>query len=338
MSAIDLIFGVKNDSERLHQIVLGPLLLRTKTVRHAFNDSIMQINDFSWEPEKRLFDLATTHSGATGKEAGTIWIEIKIDSALSEDQLRRQIKHIAGRPQDKILYLLLGYSGITTDRSLINKIRQEYKIDDSRIVVMNNDQLVSMFDDPDILPSIDDPLRSDARDLVHVYKDLLIKLKQRTDKFFEREVNSWTIGDYYGFFDYCRHNKVGEMVDAGINYVANGSGGFYGCWWCWQTVCDDAQVYLQFEGSKLCLRIWVGTIEKRISYRDKALEVLLSLIPHPILDLQKPARLGSGEYMTFGTVRNLPFGVRQKWSEFCRIVEASENTIKQLAKQLKRAF
>lgn len=78
MAGIDLLFDVKNNSERLHQITLGSILIRSQILSKIEISSKPKENDFGWEPQGGLFDL-----NVELVDGSKVWIEIKIDSQLS---------------------------------------------------------------------------------------------------------------------------------------------------------------------------------------------------------------------------------------------------------------
>jgi hypothetical protein len=98
MAAIDLLFDVKLESERLHQLVLGSLLTRTSLMAGLGIEGTPE-HTFDCEPKRGLFDLAVPigSSDRPGSETPKTWIEIKIDSDANATQVESQIRFIRQR-------------------------------------------------------------------------------------------------------------------------------------------------------------------------------------------------------------------------------------------------
>ena len=87
MPAIDLLFDVKPSSERLHQMVLGALLVRTGLLHELIAVAPVADADYDWEPRGGHFDLGIELAGG-----GTAWLELKVDAMLGAAQVRRQVE------------------------------------------------------------------------------------------------------------------------------------------------------------------------------------------------------------------------------------------------------
>ncbi len=78
--------------------------------------------------------------------------------------------------------------------------------------------------------------------------------------------------------------------------MANASGGFRGFWWNFQTI-DGGQIHLQLEEPVLVAKIWVENANKRGEMRGTWFRGVVDAIP----GFARPARFGSGVYMTVAT-------------------------------------
>ena len=187
MGAIDLLFRAKRDSERLHQLVLGTLLGRTRLLARLLplrDEQELDLMALQWEPEGKSYDLAVpTISRGGHVPAGTrgrILIELKLDGALEAEQIDRQLNPRLFRTGDQLLYLLLGYSEATLDRlrlreALARAARRDGVPDlPERVHIRGAAEVMAALADPELLPALG-PERADARDLAAAYRDLLFE-------------------------------------------------------------------------------------------------------------------------------------------------------------------
>jgi len=296
MAAIDLLFDVKKDSERLHQLVLGPLLIKTRLLEKFGIAGIPVREDFEWEPKGRCFDLGIEMSDPLKSH---VWVEIKVDSDLALDQVKRQAGETAG---DGLLYLLVGHSQHTTNRTVIEEELKQQLPERHRIVTGSD--LCDALAQPDLLLGSEREHR-DVRDLAASYLNWLQVLQGRYNYLSRSSFKDWEGGDSYGFFNWCRDKlSIGDMV---MGYVSNPAGGFSGAWWNWRTAKlgdADFRVYLQFEfapwdaKSALCLKV---EIEKPESCARVCGEVCDRILRHDdcaSVGLKRPKRMGSGTWVT----------------------------------------
>lgn len=331
MSAIDLLFAVKPDSERLHQIALASLL------RHGPLLSLLgevpagrTIKGHAWEPLDGTFDLALQLD-----DGSQIFIELKVDSALNERQRRLQMQELRaeGRKADRLLYLLLGYTAITTDRPRVDSIAAEVGVPKERYAVRGAADLIRALESTRVLDALDADGR-DARDLAVAYRAHLQALDQRTKDFFSRPVEAWQRGDFLGYFAHCRATVL-SMQGAGIEHVNNPNGGFPGCWWGFKEAEPGVSVYLQFEGPRLMVKVEVEPADRRGAVRGQACTHLLSLGQRPPLQIFRPARLGHGQSMTIGHVEGVPFGQADRQDDFAAAVAVAEEIVAEVARRLR---
>jgi hypothetical protein len=332
MGAIDLLFEMKPDSERLHQLAIGALLRHCPLLQRLGVTEEAPASH-QWEPLGRTFDLGVRLSG--GAHA---YIELKVDAALGQGQVRQQLQELRaeGRGGDRVLYLLLGYTAISCPPESIRAIAREVGVTDDRVTVRGAAEVARLLGAPEMLwagAQAPGGIARDARDLAVSYRDHLLLLQQRMNGFFDRPPQQWGDGDYYGFFDHARRTLPG-MAGAGIEYVANPSGGFIGCWWAHQAVAKGSKVYLQFEGPRLCVKIKVEAAERRSALRDQACGHLLQLSPPPPLRVVRPAKLGHGQWMTIGYLEGLPFGQQDHLEAFANAVQAAEALVAAVAARM----
>jgi len=303
MAAIDLLFDVKKESERLHQLVLGPLLIRTRLLEKLGIGGVPAREDFQWEPRGRSFDLAVELSEPEG---GHVWVEIKVDASLTDGQVKSQVSAVKPAAADKFLYMLLGHAGYTTDVAEIEAILKQRLAEHYRVVTASD--LRRALEQPDLLLGTGEHDR-DVRDLASAYLNWLRVLQDRHRRFSGRALRDWDGGDCFGFFDWCREQLcIGDM---GMGYVANPAGGFFGAWWDWHEVKlkrDKFCIYLQFEFAPwssrnlLCVKV---EVPDRPSCARVPEEVAARVLKDPdwaALGIRRPQRMGFGTYVTVAAV------------------------------------
>jgi hypothetical protein len=216
MAAIDLLFDTKGDSERLHQIVLGPLMTRSNLLpmlvpRLAATRPI----SFDWEPSRGIFDLSVQF-----RTGNSIYFELKVDSGLSKAQVTKQFALLKSKSgEERLVYILLGASAVLTDRPMIRVVADENGVSRDRYDVCDSKQLIAALEDPKVHVGLGADHR-DVRDLVASYREALKTLEERLHGFRSKPITEWEYLDRIGFFSYCRE-KIPAMRDAGIDYVAN---------------------------------------------------------------------------------------------------------------------
>lgn len=348
MGAIDLLFSVKPDSERLHQLAVGsllrhsPLLQRLGVLPERGEDAALV--EHQWDPQPGLYDLAVRLRGGA-----QLFIELKVDSALSDDQIRRQLQELRaeGRAADRVLYLLLGYTAITA-HPRIARLSRDLGLPPERLLIRGAEEVAQTLGAPEMLWGVGQstPLASaaarDARDLAVAYRDHLLALQQRVRGFSTRALLDWGPGDYYGFFARCRA-EIPSMADADIDHTPSAAGGFVGCAFGHAQLATGVTLYLQFEGPRLCVKIEVESQERRGRLRDQACGYLLRMTPPapvagaaaaPRLSIVRPAKLGHGRWMTIGYLEGLPLGPAAQPAELGQQVRAAESLLAAVASKL----
>lgn len=297
MGAIDLLFDVKRDSERLHQLVLGALLSRTALVERLVplsqgmpragqrpdrgQDS--SLHTLILDPLGKAFDLGIVGPGFR------VLVEVKLDTPIAEDHLAQRISRM--QDGDRLLCLLLGYSALSTDRiSLRDRIARIGQLNGrpdlvDRVSLRDAGDLIPLLSDPTLLsPESQDknPLQRDARDLAMAYRDALWLLQERLRAFIGRSPSDWGEGDLYGFYAACRELRSGSPLR--IGRLASADGNPLGCRLLSLPVRGgQAVVELAFEGTRLCLRLLPqpGASEPRRALREAAQDALRKILSTP---------------------------------------------------------
>lgn len=308
MAAIDLLFDHKADSERLHQVVLSVLLLRSRLFEQLLALPGLRATDFEWEAEKRLFDLGFSVHDPSG-QVEQVFVELKIDSELGEAQFQRQVQHLAQTKKARLVYLILGLTQITVTESKLQQwARAIPEATDGHVpqfLYVDTERLAKWLADPQAMIADAEPAqRREVRDLITAYREALDRLRDRTTRFASRPVAKWQSPDYYGFFAACR-TQIPSMAKSSISYEANPRGGVIVCNWKWTKLHPDAKIriYLQIEESKLCLKLKVEDAHKAV--RKKlwdAAQALLRQVQGSLATQLHPTNYHSGTYMTFASM------------------------------------
>ncbi len=134
------------------------------------------------------------------------------------------------------------------------------------------------------------------------YRSHLQKISMWEESYIVERLEKWYWYSWMGFYSRLQSEGI-DCVDWG--YVPNPRGGFLAFWWHFQGD-DTCGQYLQLEEDKLCFKIWVKNKEERYSLRQKWSRVVMAenLDQKFGLDLNRPKRFGSGEYMTICLVEN----------------------------------
>lgn len=133
-----------------------------------------------------------------------------------------------------------------------------------------------------------------------IYNDYILHLRDldaRINAFRTVPVKKWDWYSWQGFYAY-----LDKAIDAeNWCYVANPSGGFLGLWWNFRE-WKGYNVYLQIEQGPLCIKI--GDVsENHSKVRNEWAKVVRE---HALMcgfsEIHKPARFGSGTYMTVAVI------------------------------------
>ncbi len=137
---------------------------------------------------------------------------------------------------------------------------------------------------------------SSSHPLLQDYFNHLNNIEILTQSYQTKLIKDWDWYAWQGFYKELEKHLVG----ANWSYVANPSGGFLGMWWHFEET-DDAEMYLQFEQSKLCFKIAVEDVDNRTDIRWKYYKILCdNSVDCP--EIKRPERFGTGTYMTIACV------------------------------------
>ncbi len=355
MAAIDLLFDVKRDSERLHQLVLGALLERTRLLSRLLplGGEPTQLR-LQFEPEGKIYDIGLNLTFARNPPAaspprGRVLIEIKLDSPLSEDRLAQQLNQSRLHDEDRLLYLLLGYSAITSDRAgLRERIRRigEYTARPDlldRVSLREADDLIPLLADPTVLPGGAE--HRDARDLAAAYRDALLLLTERTRHFASHPVADWQEGDFFGFFSACRSHGVGRPFfdtagassapsPARISRVTGAEGSIVGFTFAEAPLPGGAgRLDLHFENARLCLRLHTSSERKTLRQRVSEAVTHVSGAGEVPFGPLVPAPLRLSAVMTLAQRDGLLSGFPNSFdfTRFCSEMAAAEAALRKVA-------
>ncbi|KWW30975.1 MAG: hypothetical protein AUK63_658 [bacterium P3] len=137
---------------------------------------------------------------------------------------------------------------------------------------------------------------SGNNDIVIDYRKHLLQIERETQSWRQLPVSEWCGLAWEGFYKELEKH----LTIKGWGYVPNASGGFMGAWWH-MVKTSDVEMYLQFEESKLCFKIYYED-EDRTSVREKYYRYLMELAKDRYPEIVKPYRFGCGYYMTIAIV------------------------------------
>jgi hypothetical protein len=320
MAAIDWLLNWSPNSERMHQVVLAGLFQHTSLLRKLGIDG-NPAPGLATETQGRLFDFTVLMD--TGQR---VQIELKLDAKLSKDQMCRQIASVKDN-NDILLYVLLGvtqFCWLPTEIEAIvleQGMRQRAKA----VRVIDLCQMISAVNS--LAAETRDP---DQRDLAVAYGSLLRRIHESHNAFSAKTLGEWEWADWFGFYNKLRTDL---QIACEMDYVANPSGGFVGCWWGNLTKAnDDCGFYLQLEGEKLCFKVSIcdrhkaSACVRRNLFSEAVLEAATGL------GVKKPSRFGKGTWMTvavFDGDYRAPAGKNQlDWQYTATILATAEKVLK----------
>lgn len=137
-----------------------------------------------------------------------------------------------------------------------------------------------------------------ANDVMIDFRKHLHVIEDRCDVFRYQDVDKWGWHAWQGFY-----SELEKRIDVeNWSYVPNRAGGFLGLWWHFVTK-DDTRMYLQFEQSKLCIKIeYLGPAANRSAVRDKYRKRLMETARQTGIRVDRPSRVGCGTFMTIGVI------------------------------------
>lgn len=238
-----------------------------------------------------------------------ILIEDKVFTKNHSDQLQRYYSEVASRgfSADKILPIY-------------------YKTEDQSsywAVTENGYQVLLREDIVAVLHSY-----SGENQILVDYKKYLEDISNKVESYKTLPINDWHWHSWIGFFQELQV----RLSDGAWDYVANPRGGFLGFWWHWLGNEECGQ-HLQLEWKQLCFKISVKDKSKYNHFRSKWHQKLIKEGQgHSSLQLAKPARFGSGNYMTV-CIHNEDYRVTGKgniidMSETVRVLQSAQDLLK----------
>ena len=140
-----------------------------------------------------------------------------------------------------------------------------------------------------------------TNEIIASYYHFLDKKEKQETAFLRSAITEW---EWYQHVGFMRAIESFFSSDQELNwgYVNNPAGGFCGLWWHFRQMKDiGANIYLQFEDHRLCVKI--GEIyENHSEKRVLVVEKMNSLAKEKRISICKPLRYGTGTYMTIGIV------------------------------------
>lgn len=212
-------------------------------------------------------------------------IEDKTGTTEHDDQLRRYKETVEKEYANKNVNAYYAY--IKTESEPINT---EIRIQRQGYKVFNRTNLLNIL----YHYRGNNPLVID-------YRNHLQKMEDAAQSFLSLPVNDWTWYAWQGFYKSLeQHLDIDTNVDS-WNYVANPTGGFLGFWWHFR-YNYEVSMYLQFEQSKLCVKIEHDEAENKAEIRWKYHSLIIDKSKELGLVIEKPARFRPGTYMTIGVL------------------------------------
>lgn len=138
------------------------------------------------------------------------------------------------------------------------------------------------------------------------YLERLSGLEEKNNRFDKLDISKWKNTDWQGFYQFIERNL--GLNDINWGWTNNLNGGFsYFCfsWFDWEY---NSAVYMQLEQDKarLCFKVEIDVdnieCDKR-KIRNELYEIIISEAKkHNYLEIKRPNRFGSGNYMTFAVI------------------------------------
>jgi hypothetical protein len=282
MDGLDLLLAVGDTVEKVHQSAWCALLKHSEFLAELGLTSSYE-REVVWEPSGGIFDLKAV------TDDGPVWIELKIDSELSQAQVRRQFDHAKN---DRVVHALLGFADIRS------RPWAETLIHENKGTLLNGARVVEALR----RVQQSNAATPAAKQLARAYAGQLAEIGQRGSDF--RTTSKWCNAHSLSFYERLRR-ECPDLKNATVTYVANPAGGFEACYWGWINVGDGVECYLQWEDQKLRFKLSVDDRDKCQSVRSAAVEFLRERRLGEV-EISRPKRLGSGQTMTVGTVYGLP--------------------------------
>ncbi|WP_027186275.1 PD-(D/E)XK nuclease family protein [Desulfovibrio inopinatus] len=216
----------------------------------------------------------------------TILIEDKVHSNQHGNQLKRYLDRLVEEdkiPRAKIVPIYLK-TGNPESGEYDEAIKNEYS------VVQRRD-LLDLFDKKDIHP------------LFHDFYSYLEKQEEEMNSWMSSPLSIWSTNwsAWIGFYSkiYDHFSKKFKPNEHGWGYIANPNGGFMSYW-----LHYGENLHISLQEKALCIKILENNKEKRSETRKQWYDIVSETAKNSSLCYSKPARFGSGSYMTVVTRDN----------------------------------
>lgn len=210
-------------------------------------------------------------------------IEDKTGTTVYDKKLSRHREIVENHYKDKSKTLRFAYIKLENEsRSL------EWYIEEEGYDTIYRGQLLEVFNSY----TGDNPIVKD-------YKEHLQSIEDKTNAYRTLPVSQWKEEYVWqGFF--TQLEKTIDFVDE-WEYVDNKPNGFMGLWTIWQGN-QEVKMYLQFENSKLCVKLDCKQPGNESTLRKKYHSKLMQKSAEAGVKINKPKLFGKGVYMTIGVV------------------------------------
>ena len=245
-------------------------------------------------------------------------IEDKTNTSIHDNQLERYRDSIQNEYQGKRQIQHFVYVKTGNEPAVIlDEIRKK------GYITINRPQILSVINE-----------YKGNNPIVHNYKEHLTNLEELTNAYNHTTVDKWDNNAWQGF--YMGLEKY--LNDLRWAYVPNRAGGFWGAFWHFMSPenNDKLEMYLQFEESKLCFKIYYGGQDDKSSIREKCFNALIECSNQISPEIVRPDKFGAGTYMTIGIVKpDILFGngivnipqIVNKLKKYEKIVDMTINLI-----------
>ena len=212
-------------------------------------------------------------------------IEDKTNTSIHDDQLERYREIIQNEYKGKRQIQFYTYVKTGNEpAAILDTIRKK------GYTTINRSQILSVLND-----------YKGNNPLVQNYREHLQNLEDLTNVYRYTTVDKWDGNAWQGFYMGLEE----YFNDFRWAYVPNRAGGFWGAFWHFMTPenIDNLEMYLQFEESKLCFKIYYGGQDNKSAIREKCFNALLECSNQITPEIDRPDKFGAGTYMTIGIVK-----------------------------------
>lgn len=236
-------------------------------------------------------------------------IEDKTGTSIHDDQLNRYKSIVEKEFAEKRNKLYFAYVKTGNEP---DSIRRE--IEEQGYKNINRQQILSVLNQ-----------YNGSNPILVDYRQHLQNIENATNRYKLVPVSQWKWYEWQGFYKELEKNIQVDNWD----YVANPNGGFLGLWWNFITN-GEIWMYLQFEESKLCVKIEYDGDGNKSDIRWKYYCRLIEESKKVDIHIDKPTRFGAGTYMTIGIVPFKEFfgDTKINMQELIEKLKSLENLVK----------